>query len=176
MFYLFILLPSLALAQEGSIRRIIPNSSIGENTSLSNTYVLSGPQKAILSRGDVSFVYYGLQLTALENEILDMEGLERHALLKRDTAALRQIWQRDFTLDAPQNKVIAGPNPLPYYIALSRLVERCTPVGDLVFTSGFEFVQELKPNGQLDAQVKRSFFHAWSKRFGQWKLSTNSHE
>lgn len=175
LFCLFTFLSSPVLAQ-GVSTDTISSSPTGERTNQSNTYVMSGEQKAILSRSGILFAYNGIQLSPIENQILDIEGLERNALLKRDTMALRQIWLRDFTLDSPRNKVMTGKNPLPYYVVLSRLVERCTPVGDLIFTSGVEIVQELNPNGQLAPQIKQKFFHTWTNQFGRWRLSTNTHE
>lgn len=47
---------------------------------------------------------------------------------------------------------------------------------NVVYTSGFEFIQELKQNGKVDERVKRSFFHVWMKKNGSWKLSTKTHQ
>jgi hypothetical protein len=37
---------------------------------------------------------------------------------------------------------------------LTTVVEKCNPVDELVFTSGYEHVIKLKPSGQLDVEFK----------------------
>ncbi|MGC1240315.1 MAG: hypothetical protein WA874_01945 [Chryseosolibacter sp.] len=130
--------------------------------------------KKIVTRGNVSFATNNLVMTPLENEISDAEDRECKALLKRDTTALKNIWLRDFTLDEPNNELVNGKNPIPYYVFVTRLVEKCAATGSNVYTSGYELTQKLTPNGQLEAPVKNTFYHAWTNQSGTWKLSTRT--
>lgn len=129
-----------------------------------------------LSRGNLIIAMTNLQLLPIENEIADLEGLECNALLKRDTAILRKLWTRDFTLDDPLNELVDGKNPLPYYVSYTRMVEKLTVMGDdMVYTSGQEFLQRLRTDGIVEERVTRKYFHAWTRKFGVWKLTTKTH-
>ena len=70
-------------------------------------------QKRVIVKEHIAFTSVNLVLSATESQIIDMENLECNALLKRDTSALKKIWMRDFTLDAPQNDLLLGQNPIP---------------------------------------------------------------
>lgn len=144
----------------------------GQTQSTGNDVTLQ--HKKIVTRGNVSFATNNLVMTPLENEISDAEDRECKALLKRDTTALKNIWLRDFTLDEPNNEFVNGKNPIPYYVFVTRLVEKCSVTGSNVYTSGYELTQKLTPNGQLEAPVKNTFFHAWTNQSGTWKLSTRT--
>jgi hypothetical protein len=113
-------------------------------------------------------------MTPIEIEISDLEAAECNALLKRDTSALKKIWTRDFTLDARQNEVTTGKNPLPYYVSLSRMVENVTAIENVIYTRGHEMVVFLKSDAGMSDPVKRQYFHVWTKRMGGWKLVTKT--
>lgn len=142
-----------------------------QNTSLYH----SEKQKQIVVKGNIAFTTYNLQLSPVENEIADLEALECNALLKRDTAVLKKIWTRDFTLDDQLNELVNGQSILPYYSSYSRMVEKCTVMENLVYTSGFEYVQTLKLHENLKDPIKRNYSHTWVRRYGVWKLSTKTH-
>lgn len=136
----------------------------------------SGNQKIYRFKDNVTFVSYNLQLSAIENEISDLESMECTAILKRDTAVLKTLWTRDFTLDAPSSELVNSQNTLPYYASLSRMVEKFTVMdGNVIYTSGYEMVQPLKANGGVDDPVKRNYFHTWMRRNGIWKLTMKTH-
>lgn len=146
----------------------------GQSQSISNDVTLQS--KKVVIRGNVSFATDNLVMTPLENEIADAEDRECKALLKRDTTALKNIWLRDFTLDEPKNELVSGKNPIPYYVFVSRVVEKCNAIGSNVYTSGYELTQKLKAGGQLEDPVRSTFFHAWTNQFGTWKLSTRTRQ
>ena len=165
------LLPGLALPQASDSSR---NNAFQPAASAWAGGAMAEPHMII--RENVTFTTTNLQLTPIESQILDAEVREVRALLSRDTSSLRQIWRRDFMLDHPRNELITGQNPLPYYVLLNRFVQKCTPSGTMVFTSGFEVVQELKANGKVGDRIKRPYFHTWTNEFGVWKLATNRHD
>lgn len=143
---------------------------------LPNKFFQSPKQQTFITIGNITIVTYNLQLSVIEREMAGLESRECDATLKRDTAELIKLWARDFTLDEAPDKLVNGKNPLPYYASFSRLIERCTPVGNDVYTSGYEMVQLLPTNGPMKDPVKRAFFHAWTRKNGQWKLITRTND
>jgi len=133
-------------------------------------------QEQIIYKGNIGIKTTNLQLTKIESEISDMESLECKALLQRDTAALKNIWLRDFTLDGPQNKIHIGQNPIPYYVSLTRIIERFTILENIVYTSGQEYVKLMGSDGKLEEPITQEFFHVWTKKLSGWKLSEKTHE
>ncbi len=138
----------------------------------SNGEFNSGKQKVIIVRDNVVIESNEFQLNLIENEIADIESSEIKALLKRDTAALKKIWSRDFTLEEPQNKVNFEKNPLPRYVSLNRTILKITILDNVVYTSGREYSQLLRRDGRLDDPIERDFFHTWKNRYGVWRMST----
>lgn len=108
--------------------------------------------------------------TQTETEIWDLEEMECKALLKRDSVTLQKLWDRDFTLNAPLNKVVTGKNPLPYYISFTRLVERVSVIDNAVYTWGIESLIPLESHGKPGDPIKRRYGHVWMKKYGVWKL------
>jgi hypothetical protein len=138
---------------------------------------LPGTQKRYVGKDNIIFATYNLQMSSFEDEITDLEDLECTAILKRDTAVLKALWSRDFTLDEPSSELVNSQNTLPYYASFIRMVEKFTAMDiNTVYTSGYELVQPLKPNGGVDDPVKRNYFHAWIRTNGVWKLSTKTHD
>lgn len=95
-----------------------------------------GRSPVIYNRGNISIVSAGLSLSAVENEIAELESQECNAVWKRDHAVLQRLWARDFTLDKKQNELVNSSNALPAYLSYSRIVERVTTIdSNTVFTS-----------------------------------------
>jgi hypothetical protein len=116
------------------------------------------------------------QLSLLESQIHTVELRESNALLQRDTATLKILWDRDFTMDMPLDEVVAGNNPIPYYIVCNRRIERIDEIDNIVYCKGIEYVRILKENGTLGEMKNRKFFHSWMKKDGEWKLITKAYE
>jgi hypothetical protein len=133
-------------------------------------------QKHVVSRGNVAIWVKNPLMTMEENQISDLESKEIEALIKRDTATLRKIWNRDFTLDeATNNLTITSNNPLPFYISLNRLVESLTNIESMISVNGKETYQLLSPNGKPGDVITRPFSHMWIQKNGEWKLLTKRH-
>ena len=133
-------------------------------------------QTHVHGRDNVVFFSSGLILSAVENQMLNQEVIERKAMMDRDETTLKNIWARDFSLnESKTNEIMSSQSGLPFFASLTRVVEKCNAVGELVFTSGYEQVRKLKPNGQLDEEFKRNFFHTWTQKDGVWKLSIKTY-
>jgi hypothetical protein len=136
----------------------------------------SRKQKQILCKDHLIYYTDNILILPIESEITDLESRESTALSKRDTAALIKIWARDFTLDEPNNKLVISKNPLPYYVAFVRTVEKLGAFDNVVFTSGYESFQKLLSNGKLEEPIKRNFSHTWTREHGVWKLTASTHD
>jgi hypothetical protein len=124
----------------------------------------------LIVKDNIALASPNLIRSPIEIEISELEALECKAILKRDTMVLKKLWARDFTLDAPLNKVIESKNTLPYYVSYKRIIENLNVIGDAVYSRGYEMVQHLKVNGKLEDPVKKSYFHVWKKQNGSWRL------
>lgn len=135
-------------------------------------------QKRWFSKDHVRVETNRLQLTAIEDEISELESIECKALLKRDTAALKYIWVRDFTLDEPQNEILVSKNPIPHYLSLQRVIEKFIILEDedVVYTSGYEIIGRLTSGGKTHQLTNRIFTHMWTKKFVGWRLSSKHYE
>ncbi|MEX2235315.1 MAG: hypothetical protein WD824_24340 [Cyclobacteriaceae bacterium] len=79
-------------------------------------------------------------------------------------------------MDDPLNELVDGKNPLPYYVSCARMIEKLTVMGDdIVYTSGKEYLQRLRTDGVVEDRLERKYFHAWTRKFGVWKLTTKTH-
>lgn len=127
-------------------------------------------QKWWFNKDHISIETNKLQLTAIEEEISELESKECKALLKRDTAALKYIWVMDFTLDEPQNEILVSKNPIPHYLSLHRVIEKFIVLDDVVYTSGYENVGRLTSDGTIHRLTNRRFTHVWIKKLVGWRL------
>ena len=159
------------------VMALVANDICGQDTEVKEKLSLYGPkrQKRWVSIGDnLTFATYNIPMSAIENEIANLEARECKAVLKRDTIVLKQIWKRDFTLDEPIGKLVSGKNPLPFYTSLIRVIEKFSTTDNLAFASGYELGQQLSATGKLEDPIKQTFFHTWTKKNGIWKLSTKT--
>jgi len=103
--------------------------------------------------------------------------MEVRAILTKDTVMLKKLWDRDYVVNNPDNKVVlANANPLDRPVltkprtSFTREVEHITVRGDIAFSMGNETVV---PAGDLPASgqtVKRRYTNIWMKVDGDWKL------
>lgn len=112
-----------------------------------------------------------------ESEIRKLEQMEVQAILSKDTTTLLKLWDKDYVVNAPDNKVnFAGKTTLDRPVlrnsrtSFTRDVEQIIIRGNTVFSMGSETVV---PTGNLpNAQqpVKRRYTNIWMKQDGAWKL------
>jgi hypothetical protein len=130
-------------------------------------------QPSIVTHGSISFATTTLERSILENLIRDLESSECNAIKKRDHAWVQRLWARDFTLDHKQNEVVASNNAMPYYAIFERFIERITVIDSTsVFTSGYEYTSEIKSADRITPRTMKPYFHAWTKKYGLWKLTS----
>lgn len=112
-----------------------------------------------------------------ESEIRKLEQMEVQAILKKDTVTLLKLWDKDYVVNAPDNKInFAGKTTLDRPVlkrsrtSFNRDVEQIVIRGNTVFSMGSETVvpTENQPNSQQP--VKRRYTNIWMKQDGSWKL------
>lgn len=111
---------------------------------------------------------------AIETEIRRLEQMEVQAVLKKDTVTLLKLWDKDFAVNAPDNKInFGGKSTLDRPVlkqprtSFTRDVEEVIIRGNIVITMGNETV--VNPENQQKT-VKRRYTNFWMKQDGSWKL------
>lgn len=112
-----------------------------------------------------------------ESEIRKLEQREVMAVLQKDTATLLTLWDEDFTVNAPDNKInFAGKSTVDRPVlqrprtSFTRDIEHIIIRGNTVFSMGSETV--VSPDEKSNSQqiVKRRYTNIWMKKDGSWKL------
>jgi len=156
---------------EDSVRGL--NSDAENPTFLHQARISHNEWSQWISRGNVAFKTNNITISAFENEIVNLESRESAALKNRDTLTLLMLWQRDFTLDKTQNKIVQNKTGLPNYRFLLRMIERITQMdASTVFCSGYEQYQEIGEGSKVEPEKTRKFFHVWTRDGWVWKLTT----
>ncbi len=125
--------------------------------------------------------FYGHCLCAqdlnIENEIRSLEQTEVQAVLNKDTATLKKLWDRDYIVNNPENKIVlAKPNPVDrpvlqnQRVSFTREVEKILINGDVAISMGNETVIPAGDAANAGQTVKRRYTNIWMKKDGQWKL------
>ena len=118
------------------------------------------------------------QETSPEAEVRKLEEQERQAVLKKDTAVLRKIWDRYLIVNAPSNQVvISGEDAVARpvitslsYSSFTREIEQILVRGDVVFSMGNEVVMPASDNPKEGDEIKRRYTNIWMKQNGTWTL------
>jgi hypothetical protein len=147
-----------------------------QNDSISHQQVtiISHPERSQwISRDNIVFKKNSLRISAVENEIVNLESRESTALENRDTLTLMMLWQRDFMLDKTQNKIVNDKSGLPNYISFRRMLESITQMDAItVYSSGYEEYQEIGEGSKVEPEKIRKFFRVWTRDGSVWKLTT----
>src|SRR5687768_5115063 len=108
--------------------------------------------------------YVIAQDKGVEAEIRRLEQMEVQAVLDKDSTMLLKLWDANFTVNAPDNKInFAGKTTLDRAVlrgkrsAFTREIEHVIIKGDFAFSMGSETV------GQPDVNttIKRRFTNIW---------------
>ena len=119
------------------------------------------------------------QETSPEADIRLLEEKERQAVLKKDTAALRKIWDRYFLVNAPTNRIVtAGPDVASRlvisrmsYASFTREIEQILVRGDVVFSMGNEVViPDADDDPRKGKEIRRRYTNIWMKQGSTWTL------
>lgn len=117
------------------------------------------------------------QAPATEAEIRRLEQLEVRAVLAKDSATLRTLWDKEYVVNNPDNVVVtakADPVDRPVMqmarTAFTRNIEKITFRGDFAFSMGSE---TLVPGGEqprAGQTVLRRYTNIWMRQSDGWKL------
>ena len=112
-----------------------------------------------------------------ENEIRKLEQMEVEATLKKDSSTLLKLWDEEFFVNAPNNKVtFAGETTLDRpvlkmpRIDFTRDVEEIVIRGNIVFSMGSETVVDKVAQTNQQQTIKRRYTNIWMNKDGSWKL------
>ena len=118
-----------------------------------------------------------------EERVRSLDDEERVATLKRNLPELEKLWSEEFTVNAPNNKVVVGRRAvLDAFVHTSiinfskfeRQLEFIRADGDFVFIMGLESVTPVSdaPSVGLVAGqvVNRRFTNVWRNEEGTWRL------
>ncbi len=129
----------------------------------------------------LAFLCYAQSIYAqdeiIKNEIRTLEQTEVKAILEKDSAMLLKLWDKDYVVNAPDNKVVfPGKTPLDRPVlkksrtSFTREVEQVIVKGDVVFSMGNETVVFLGEDNSPQQTIKRRYTNVWMKEKGLWKL------
>lgn len=111
---------------------------------------------------------------AIESEIRRLEQMEVEAVLKKDTTTLLKLWDKDYVVNAPDNKInFAGKTTLDRPVLrraralFNREIEQIIIRGNIVFSMGSETVDNPTNPHQI---IKRRYTNIWMHQDGSWKL------
>lgn len=114
---------------------------------------------------------------ATESEIRKLEQMEVEAILKKDTITLLKLWDKDFVVNAPDNKInFAGKTTLERPVlrrsrtSFTRDIEQIVIRGNTIFSMGRETVVSNENPSGIQQTIERRYTNIWMKQDGSWKL------
>ena len=118
-----------------------------------------------------------------ERMVRSLDDEERIAALKRDVPALERLWSDQFTVNAPNNRVVVSKRAvldafvrsgIINFASFERKIEFIRVDGDLATIMGLETLRPRTdaPSAGLKAgqAVQRRFTNIWRKEDGAWRL------
>ncbi len=121
--------------------------------------------------------YLFAQHSAIETEIRNLEQNEVQAILTKDTTVLKTLWDIDYIVNNPENKIVlAKPNPVDRPVlqnqrtSFTREVEKIIINGDVAISMGSETVVSIADASKSAQTVQRRYTNIWMKKNGSWKL------
>lgn len=113
----------------------------------------------------------------IEKAIRVLEQVEVKAILEKDSATLLKLWDKNYTVNSPDNVIyVAGKTTLDRPVlkrartSFTREVELVTVKGNFAFTMGSETVVPAGDQPAAGQTVRRRFTNIWEKQEGAWKL------
>ena len=117
------------------------------------------------------------QEASAEADIRKLEEQERQAVLKKDTAMLRKIWDKHFLVNAPTNRIVIAEDAVARpvitqlsYASFTREIEQVLVRGDVVFSMGSEIIVPAEGSPDAGKEIKRRYTNIWMKQSGVWTL------
>jgi ketosteroid isomerase-like protein len=113
----------------------------------------------------------------IEAEIRRLEQMEVKAIIEKDTITLLKLWDKDYVVNAPDNKInFAGKNTLDRPVlkrgrtSFTRDIEQIIIRGNTVFSMGSETVVPTGDQSNTQQPIKRRYTNIWMKQGDVWKL------
>lgn len=113
----------------------------------------------------------------IESQIRKLEQMEAKAVLEKDSATLLKLWDKDFVVNAPDNKInFAGETTLDRpalrmpRAEFTRDVEHIIIRENTVFSMGSESVHLSKTQTDPAKTITRRYTNIWMKQGEIWKL------
>jgi ketosteroid isomerase-like protein len=114
----------------------------------------------------------------IEAAIKSLEQTEVQAVLAKDTVALKKIWDNNYIVNNPDNKIILAklnsvdrPVLQKQKVSFAREVEQVLINGDVAISMGNETVVPISDDVTKPGQtIKRRYTNIWMKKDGSWKL------
>jgi ketosteroid isomerase-like protein len=114
---------------------------------------------------------------AIEAEIRSLEQNEVQAVLNKDTVTLKKLWDKDYVVNNPENKIIlAKTNSVDRPVlqkqktSFTREVEKIIINGDVAISMGREVVVSMDDTPKVEQTVERRYTNIWMKKDDSWKL------
>ncbi len=109
----------------------------------------------------------------IETEIRSLEQSEVQAVLNKDTSTLKKLWDKDYIVNNPDNKIIlAKANPVDRPVmqksrtSFTREVEKIFVNGDIAISMGSETIVPIGDIPKSGQTIKRRYTNIWLKKDG----------
>jgi hypothetical protein len=124
-------------------------------------------------------LYAQTENSKIEALVRSLDERERIAMLNHDTTALHKLWDRNFTVNAPFNRVTLTSRALMdmvndgsiRFTSFSRHIEQVTTKENIVQIMGSEEVVFTGDVAKAGQTIKRRFTNIWMKQNGSWRLA-----
>jgi hypothetical protein len=133
--------------------------------------------RKIISFAALLFAYSLAAAQDVEAEIRALEKAEVSAILAKDSVMLLKLWDKNYTVNSPDNViVIPGKSTLDRPVlkrartSFTRDVELVILKGKFAVSMGSETVVPADEPSALGQIVKRRFTNIWEKQQDGWKL------
>ena len=121
--------------------------------------------------------YLFAQQQDVEAEIRKLEQIEVKAVVEKDTVTLLKLWDKDYMVNAPSNKIsYAGKSTVDRPVlnmarsVFTRAVEKIMIRGHFAISMGSETVVPEGDQPNAGQVVKRRYTNIWEKQQDGWKL------
>ncbi len=113
----------------------------------------------------------------IETEIKNLEQNEVQAVLNKDTITLKKLWDKDYVVNNPENKIVLAklnsvdrPVLQKQRTSFTREVEKIIINGDIAISMGKETVVSIEDASKSGQTIERRYTNIWMKKDGSWKL------
>lgn len=114
----------------------------------------------------------------IETEIRKLEQTEVDAVVNKDTVALKKLWDKDYIVNNPDNKIVLAksnsvdrPVLQRQKVSFTRVVENILINGDIAISMGKENVVATDEASNAVQKITRRYTNIWMKKDGTWKLA-----